>query len=307
MAILHRVTTNRYVSISTRHSIGRVPSSGLFIDDPSVSALHAVIEWLPPGVWSFRDVGSRNGTMVNGQRVAANHAVVLRAGHELRFSASTDVWRMVDDGPPALASVSPGGDLRIARSEFLILPDDDSPEVTIVCRGGEWQSEEAFGRGPARIIRDGETVTAGGVPWTILVPQLLPDTKRLAQSSAVGDLHLTFRVSRDEEHVTIEVNAIGVSSVLAHRSHHYLLVTLARTRLSDSLRSTLPPAEHGWIEREQLERMLRMPTEQLNLQVFRARKQFAELGIDGAAGIVERRTGSSQLRIGAAAIRVERN
>ena len=36
----------------------------------------------------------------------------------------------------------------------------------------------------------------------------------------------------------------------------------------------------------------------LNVDVFRVRRQLAALGIHGAAGIIERRPGSGQLRLG---------
>ena len=52
--------------------------------------------------------------------------------------------------------------------------------------------------------------------------------------------------------------------------------------------------------------MLRLPRSQVNLQVFRARKQLAEAGVGNAAALVERRQGSQQLRFGIDAIEVIR-
>lgn len=50
-------------------SIGRRPGSDLVLPDPRVSRDHAVVE-AAGGGWRLRDLGSRNGTIVNGQPVS---------------------------------------------------------------------------------------------------------------------------------------------------------------------------------------------------------------------------------------------
>ena len=50
-------------------SIGRLPESALFIDEEGVSRRHCVVERVAEGTWVVRDLGSRNGTRVNGVRV----------------------------------------------------------------------------------------------------------------------------------------------------------------------------------------------------------------------------------------------
>jgi pSer/pThr/pTyr-binding forkhead associated (FHA) protein len=50
-------------------SIGRNPDSGVFLDDITVSRAHAVFERREDGSWFVRDVGSLNGTYVNGEQV----------------------------------------------------------------------------------------------------------------------------------------------------------------------------------------------------------------------------------------------
>jgi pSer/pThr/pTyr-binding forkhead associated (FHA) protein len=50
-------------------------------DDPSVSRVHAVLERISGGRWLIRDVGSTNGTLVNGERILGER--VLRDDDEI--------------------------------------------------------------------------------------------------------------------------------------------------------------------------------------------------------------------------------
>jgi pSer/pThr/pTyr-binding forkhead associated (FHA) protein len=79
--------------------------------DSTVSRLHAVLERFPAG-WCVSDLGSSNGTFVNGERIWASHR--LRHGDEIRvgsirllFRNSADVGRTVtsvEQGPPTLTA-----------------------------------------------------------------------------------------------------------------------------------------------------------------------------------------------------------
>ncbi len=50
-------------------TIGRSPDSAVFLDDVTVSRKHAVFERRPGPAWFVHDVGSLNGTYVNGEQV----------------------------------------------------------------------------------------------------------------------------------------------------------------------------------------------------------------------------------------------
>lgn len=52
---------------STR--VGRNPDSAVFLDDITVSRAHALFERRAEGAWFVRDLGSLNGTYVNGEQV----------------------------------------------------------------------------------------------------------------------------------------------------------------------------------------------------------------------------------------------
>ncbi len=47
-------------------TVGRSSSNDVVLDDPAVSRRHAALERLAAG-WSIHDLGSRNGTYVNGE------------------------------------------------------------------------------------------------------------------------------------------------------------------------------------------------------------------------------------------------
>ena len=68
--------------------------------DSTVSRLHAVLENLG-FAWSVRDVGSRNGTYLNGEKISAER--VLRSGDELRVGKSRLIFWEVKEGDEATA------------------------------------------------------------------------------------------------------------------------------------------------------------------------------------------------------------
>ncbi|CAL9616820.1 MULTISPECIES: FHA domain-containing protein [unclassified Streptomyces] len=66
--------------------IGRDPASGLRLSHETVSRVHAELT-LQGGMWVLRDLGSTNGTTVNGRRVIG--AAVVREGDQIGFGQMT--------------------------------------------------------------------------------------------------------------------------------------------------------------------------------------------------------------------------
>ena len=62
--------------------IGRDPASGLRLSHETVSRVHAELT-RQGGVWVLRDLGSTNGTLVNGRRVIG--AAVVQVGDQVSF------------------------------------------------------------------------------------------------------------------------------------------------------------------------------------------------------------------------------
>ncbi|MEW2075584.1 FHA domain-containing protein [Streptomyces sp. NPDC012403] len=66
--------------------IGRDPGSGLRLSHETVSRVHAELRH-QGGLWVLRDLGSTNGTTVNGRRVVG--AAVVREGDQIGFGQIT--------------------------------------------------------------------------------------------------------------------------------------------------------------------------------------------------------------------------
>ncbi|HLI60475.1 MAG TPA: FHA domain-containing protein [Solirubrobacteraceae bacterium] len=65
--------------------VGRAPESDIELCDETVSRRHAELLWRS-GTWVVHDLGSRNGTMLNGRRV---ERAQLRPGDYLSFARHT--------------------------------------------------------------------------------------------------------------------------------------------------------------------------------------------------------------------------
>jgi hypothetical protein len=62
--------------------VGRDDGTDLLVPDPSVSRTHARVDPRPDGVYEVTDLGSSNGTLVNGEAVGSR---VVRCGDRIHF------------------------------------------------------------------------------------------------------------------------------------------------------------------------------------------------------------------------------
>jgi len=284
--------------------VGRREPADLILPDPRVSTEHASLRWTHRG-WVLRDLGSRNGTRVNGRPMEAGQSVLLAVGDEVAFGCNEERWRLEDSGPPVAFARGPGGVEVQAHGELLALPDDDGPQVVVLRDAKGWlldhvDSDESPESGAAERVESGDQVRVGEASWTLHLPEeVTPTTEDQPAPRGIDHVSLEFSVSLDEEHVRI-CGMHGEEPLdLGARAHHYLLLILARRRAADAESDdALPASEHGWIYSDELARMLRMRDQAIYLQVHRARRQLADAGVPDAAGLIERRPASRQLRIG---------
>ena len=109
-------------------TIGRAEASGIRLDgDPAVSRLHAVVEPLDHG-WLISDLGSRNGTFVNGTKLTT--PIALRPGDQIGIGpwllfyiddAADDEPTFLDSDNAAVDTIPPTLDLSPREIEVLAL------------------------------------------------------------------------------------------------------------------------------------------------------------------------------------------
>ena len=101
-----------------RMTIGRASDNDITIADPEASAVHAALEPLPRA-WSVRDLSSRNGTFVNGERVLTERP--LRRGDEIRIGRSRLVYRPESSTTAIDPTATPHGVPSLTRRERDVL------------------------------------------------------------------------------------------------------------------------------------------------------------------------------------------
>jgi len=284
MATLRELETGAVRPVPSRMLVGRAASCALCLDDKHVSGEHATLAW-NGSAWVLRDLGSRNGTFVDGDRLEPGSSRVLAVGAKLLFGR-TATFELVDAGAPAALAEDSAGHLLVAEAGILALPNPKNPEVVVYADSrGAWVAERGDQCEP---IADGAAVQVGAELWTVRLPASLEGTATVDAGPTLDTIRLRFAVSMDEEHVEITVIHRGRETPLEAREHGYILLTLARSRAADA---ELPLPEQGWLGRDRLLKMLGTDSNALNVGIYRARGQLGSAGVDGAAGVVEVRRG----------------
>ena len=300
MARLADTATGRIFVPGTSCLVGRSPASQLVLAHPWVSGQHATIRWSGAN-WELRDLGSKNGTFVGDRRIPPSKWTPLMEGDTVGFGRQESPWTLQSASPPA-ASAWLGEKCIHAVDELLALPSADRPLVCIYrSETGIWVAEDADSTTP---VEDGERVEVDGDSFLLNLPIVMAATRDM-RSGNLGSSAVRFRVSRDQEHITMDVIVHGETHHLPHRAHHELLLYLANARLEDARTLTAPASEHGWRYQDDVARALRIPPSHFNMTIYRARQQLRSVGFDDADAILERRRGSGQLRIGIARLEVQ--
>lgn len=297
MAQLRHRATGASVALTTEHTIGRSGQCLLRLHSPRASGMHALLRWTGED-WELRDLGSRNGTLIDGQRLDAGQRQLLAHGSALGFGDVEDPWDLIEAGPPEAAARDGAGAWVIANDGLLLLPDACEPELVIYLDpDARWVVETA-----AEVTPLGEEpeLSAGGRTWRVYTPRrVVPtNTSTPGRITTLDEIELRFEVSQDEEDVQLEIHAAGRMTRVPHHANHYFLLCLARARAEDRQLGDSPSGEQGWRYQDELCRQLRIPESQFNVTIYRARQLLVRAGVADAARLIERRRGSGQLRLG---------
>ncbi|HIW76029.1 MAG TPA: FHA domain-containing protein [Candidatus Gordonibacter avicola] len=89
-ASLIDTTNNRtYTLAASRLLMGRESKNDIVVDDINASRTHAELRFEPQGVWTITDLGSTNGTFVNGAEIATSP---LREGDRITIGMTNFVF-----------------------------------------------------------------------------------------------------------------------------------------------------------------------------------------------------------------------
>lgn len=303
MALLVRGCTGESVTPARDILVGRAPNCDLKLLEARVSAEHARLRW--DGIrWVIRDLGSRNGTLVNGQALAPGTDHLLPQGAKLVFGCESQSWSLADSGPPVAAATNlRTGRVCVGEADRVQVKSGEHG-VRVHFEHNAWWAELPEGPVP---VRDQDLITVHTEQWTLHLPpptsaEPLGDTAEGGRT-CLDRYVFRFQVSQDQESVSLTLLPDGGQPLrLPERNYYYALLLLAKARLRDRADVGLQESEHGWQYTDALARALASTPERVNVDVHRVRKQLAQLGIEDAANIVERRRLTGQLRLGVSRI-----
>ncbi len=294
MATLFNSQLKQSFTLFEHHIFGRHPNAtGTQLKNRDASRMHAVILW-DGERWSLKD-SSANGTFVNGHKISkcVNHR--LNTGDTICFgSEQSEHWEIRDLHPPQTRLVPLTEGLSpIDLVDIAGLPCDEKPEILLYASPhGQWMCENQ--EGIASVLKSGDIVGTPTQQWRFIESQGSAATRATHDGSPppTGDIKFAFKASQNEEHVSLTLVIDNKHIDLGERSHHYLLLFLARQRLNDK-KLHLSEQEQGWIKKDVLKKMLGMPETHINIQVHRFRKQVtvALPGTTTLHQIIERRHG----------------
>ncbi len=240
--------------------------------------------------WELRDLGSRNGTTLNGVAVPAGQRRPVQAGSRLGFGGQPE-WEVLDVEPPSAGALC-GDQVAVAEGALLGLPSLEDPVCLLQFDPGVGWIDEG-----GQSVQDGSAVTVNGKRWLLHLPEVLAETREVRHGLWLQETTLHFRVSSDEEYVEIGVAGPGGVRWLPGRAHHYMGLTLARLRLNDLAEGASEEAA-GWVHTERLQTLLRVKKNHLYVAAHRLKKDLETLGLQDSEAVVERRRTSQQLRFG---------
>ena len=304
MAVL-RSPSGQAIVLRAHHLVGRARSMHTQIVAPEVSAQHAVLTWRNAG-WELRDLGSRNGTRVDGMACTPlTGPVRLQVGQVVCFGDHKHAFSVVNLAPPGVfAETVDGGETRMGEALHLALPEDDDPHVLVMLEPSEgWVQSTEAGQQP---VHDGQVLDVRGTSWVLHLPESLPETIDASPGEPSGpSFGLQFRVSADEEHVEVTVSTGAQAWPVKPRVDQYALLTLARARIQDAERG-VAEGEQGWLYTTDLAKGLRINLNRLYVMLHRGRKQIDAVLCGAGAVLIERRPMSKQVRIGTGTLEVSR-
>jgi hypothetical protein len=156
--VLGRKPVQVYNLDQTRVRIGREAGVDIVIDNPGVSRLHAELRKEGDG-WTLTDMGSSNGTFLNGQKISATQ--LIKAGDEIGLGKYSVLFEKALAAPVApsaaarpAAPVADTGTMHIKAHEVTQLLNDASKQrrAQLVWEAGGQKGTHYLADAPAVLV-----------------------------------------------------------------------------------------------------------------------------------------------------------
>jgi len=297
MATILNTKTGIVTTLMTYHTFGRHSNSNnTALSNPDASRFHAAIYW-DGEHWQLMGK-STNGTYIDGRRVQEDSVNRLKKADTLHFgNLQSDKWELLDLDPPESMLIPLSSELKtIKLSGVVVLPSEESPLISLyLSADGQWVCESESG---TNLLKSGDLVGIQNKIWRFVDAEPSISTQVLDESRQVpeSDIGFYFKVSQNEEHVSIKLKVGQRLIDLGERTHHYPLLLLARQYIEDGTKA-LSKGEQGWIDKDVFSEMLGLSDNHINILIYRFRKQCLANFPDsiGLNQIVERRVGEIRL------------
>ena len=275
MAKLLNLVSKESVLLRSIHVFGRSSNAtNTIVNHANVSRVHASIAW-QEHEWILQDK-STNGTFINNARVQKNENISLQIGDVIQFgSLQSEQWQVVSNEAPVSMLIPSDSSLpEIELVEVLALPNEDAPELTV------YQDEQlnwvCETQQDTHILDDGDVLNIADKSWTFVSNVADEETRFNPNEGTEAQMSLSFKVSQNEEHVSLTVNYGEHEFDLGNKVQHYLLLLLARHWLAEKAQGA-PEIDCGWLDKKVLCKEMRTQEQYMNIQIYRHRKQLAAM------------------------------
>jgi pSer/pThr/pTyr-binding forkhead associated (FHA) protein len=174
-AFLVKVGTNREIVLKSETSFGRHADCDVLLTEGHASRRHAKLLLTPDGAW-IEDLGSSNGTFINGSRITGR--VRITSGDRLRFDVEEYDFRMP---ARAMQSIVPDENKTVYRPPEAAAVVAESASSGAYKRPGAWADPDAM-------ANDGSNKTRFIDPAQM--KQMVNNSPMVANPSAVDGPHL---------------------------------------------------------------------------------------------------------------------
>jgi methylglyoxal synthase len=176
---IHEMNLDDWIDQTGECSLGRSPHSGLVLDSPDVSRLHAKLAF-ESGHYYFYDLGSSNGSMINGRVVDPQQKQLLKPGDIIRVGEfMLTLYPLNDQSERLPATVIGGSEMTVCGQ--LHFPESidthPSPEAEVSMSQPEQQLEQPEPETPPQIEE----------PSTLETPMRIPTQSSLSTDDELVD------------------------------------------------------------------------------------------------------------------------